>query len=230
MPDRILPANPNLDQYKKQAKDLVRDCRNGSPEAISRLRVHHPQHTESPISLPAAQLVIAREHGFDSWPKFAAHIETLLIQRAVKSLADPVAAFLTDACVPRDGSNHTSGTLEEAEAILARYPQVPRAGIYTAASLGAEAQVRTFLSADPKLAIAPGGPYAWDALTHLCFSRYLRIDRTRSEAFVRTARALLDAGASPNTGWYEMWQGNREFESVIYGAAGVAQHSGMTRL
>ena len=230
MPDRALPDNPNLEQYKKQAKDLVRDCRGGSPHALERLHAHHPKHAAAQISLTAAQLVIAREHGFDSWPKFAAHIETLRIQRAVGSLADPVAAFLISASVPRDGSNHTSGSLEEAETIVGRYPQVARANIYTAAALGDDEQVRIFLSADPKLATAPGGPHAWDALTHLCFSRYLRIDRGRSDDFVRTARALLDAGASPNTGWYAMWQGKEEFESVIYGAAGVAQHPAMTRL
>jgi ankyrin repeat protein len=230
MPDRILPDRPNLEQYKKQAKDLVRDCRSGSLEALARIHGHHPDHTHAPVSLTAAQLVIAREHGFESWPNFAAHIETLRIQRAVESLADPVSGFLVAGCVPRDGSNHTSGTLEEAETILSRYPHVRGANIYAAAVLGNEPAVRAFLAADPKLATAPGGPYAWDALTCLCFSRYLRIDRDRSDAFVRTAQALLDAGASPNTGWTEMWQGKPEFESVIYGAAGAAHHPGVTRL
>jgi ankyrin repeat protein len=230
MPDRILPDRPNLEQYKKQAKDLVRDCRGGSSEALTRLHGHHPDHTQAPVSLTAAQLVIAREHGFESWPKFAAHIETLRLQQVVESLADPVAGFLIAATVPRDGSNHTSGTLEEAEAILSRYPHVGGTKIHTAAVLGNEPVVRAFLSGDPKLATAPGGPHAWDALTYLCFSRYLRIDRDRSDAFVRTARVLLDAGASPNTGWTEVWQGKPEFESVIYGAAGAAHHPGMTRL
>ena len=76
-------------------------------------------------------------------------------------------------------------------------------------------------------------PYGWDALTHLCFSRYLRLDAARSDAFVRTARALLDAGASANTGWYEMidYPNPRPvLESAIYGAAGVAHHAGLTRL
>src|SRR5207244_11978739 len=67
--------------------------------------------------------------------------------------------------------------------------------------------------------LAKGGPRVWDALTYLCFSKYLRLDRTRSEGFVRAARALLDAGASANTGWYEMnHQPNPEWESALYGA------------
>ncbi len=230
MPERTLPEHPNLNQYKKRAKDLLRECRDGSPTALVRLHAHHPDGAQAPIALTAAQLVIAREHGFESWPKFGAHIEALRIQRAIEALADPVKAFLVAATVPQDGSPHTSGTLDEAEAILARYPQVNNTNIYAAAVRADESAVRGFLLADPKLATTPGGPREWDALTHLCFSRYLRIDRARSDAFVRTARLLLDAGASPNTGWYTMWQGNREFESIIYGAAGVAQHPDVTRL
>jgi hypothetical protein len=229
MPDRTLPERPNLDQYKKQAKDLARDCLSGLPEALARLHAHHPKSTSAPTTLTAAQLVVARDHGFASWPKFSAHIETLRVQRSVESLADPVGAFLVSACAPRDAS-HSSGTLEEAKVILDRYPNVARANIYTAAVLADEAGVRAFLAADPKLATTPGGPHAWDALSHLCFSRYLRLDPGRSDAFVGSARALLDAGASPNTGWFEEQDNQRIFESAIYGAAGVAHHAGMTRL
>lgn len=86
--------------------------------------------------------------------------------------------------------------------------------------------MRQFLALDPDNATTNGGPYGWDALTHLCFSRYLRLDRTRSDRFVRAAEALLDAGVSPNTGWYEVnHQPQPEFESALYGAAGVAHHA-----
>jgi len=142
------------------------------------------------------------------------------------------ASFIEAACVPRS-SSHASGTLEQAEAILAREPGVARSSIYTAAILADEATVRGFLARDPNLATAPGGPYGWDALTHLCFSRYLRLDAARADAFVGTARALLDAGASANTGWYETIDRPNPrplLESAIYGAAGIARHLGVTRL
>src|SRR5262249_18520495 len=160
-----------------------------------------------------------REHGFESWPKFANHIETLRLSREVASLGDPASRFIEAACSPRHG--HRSGTLDEANMILARYPHVAASSIYTAAILGHEATVRAFLGRDPSSATAQGGPSVWDALTHLCFSRYLRLDRTRSEAFVSTARALLDAGASPNTGWIEMIDHPNPrpvLEAAIYGA------------
>ncbi len=239
MPDRELPARPNLEQYKKQAKDLAKDCGLGVTGALARVHKHHPRFSrtseesrEPRVALTDAQLVIAREHGFESWPKFAAHITTLNLERSVASLDDPVAAFIRAACVPRNDS-HISGTLEEAELILARFPHVAQANIYTAAIRADEAAVRDFLAGDAASATSTGGPYGWDALTHLCFSRYLRIDRARSDAFVRTARALLDAGASANTGWYEMIDHPNPrpvLESAIYGAAGIAQHEGVTRL
>ena len=139
---------------------------------------------------------------------------------------DPPAAFLRAACVA-PGTTHAEGTLDEAEAIRTRHPEVATASVHAAAALGDDAGVRRFLALDPAQATAKGGPHGWDALTHLCFSRYLRLDRARSDGFVRAARALLDAGADPNGGWREadsMW------ESLLYGAAGIAHHAGLTRL
>jgi ankyrin repeat protein len=143
---------------------------------------------------------------------------------------DPLAAFIDAACVPLD-SGHASGTLEAANAILAEHPDVAARSIHAAAILGDAGQVQRILALDPANATAPGGPRRWDALTHLCFSRYLRLDRARSDGFVRAATALLDAGASASTGWMEeRHQPKPEWESAIYGAAGVAQHPELTRL
>src|SRR5262249_30761585 len=96
--------------------------------------------------------------------------------------ADTVSAFIEAACVPREA--HASGTLEQAQAILVRHPEVARSEIHTAAILADESGVAEFIERDPSNARRTGGPYAWDALTHLCFSRYLRLDRTREDAFV----------------------------------------------
>ncbi len=129
-------------------------------------------------------------------------------------------------------AGNASGTLEEAEAILASHASVATASIYSAAALADEPTVRAWLARAPTLATATGGPHQWDALTHLCFSRYLRIDKTRSSAFVSTARALLEAGASANTGFTEYIDDPPRpiHESVIYGAAGLAQNHGLTEL
>jgi ankyrin repeat protein len=238
MDSKELPARPNLEQYKKQAKELVKAWKTGDPEAIQRIQKNRPRLHKLPegdfrrvkVALADAQFVIAREHGFESWPKFAKHIEALIHERSVASLENPRAAFIQAACVLRD-SGHGSGTLERAEAIRARYPEVASRDIHVAAILGDDTAVRRFVARDAANATAKDGPYGWDALTHLCFSRYLRLDRARSAGFVRAATALLDAGASADTGFWETdHQPKPEWESVIYGAAGVARDAELTRL
>jgi ankyrin repeat protein len=238
--DRELPARPNLEQYKNQAKDLVKAHALGHSDALERIGRHHPLLHKLPhpeiqsarFALTDAQLILAREHGFESWPKFAAHIETLRLIRIVADLPDPVSAFIEAACIPRH-TGHGTGTLEHAQLILERYPHVATANVYTAAILADEPTVKGFLAQNPESATLTGGIYGWNALTYLCFSRYLRLDPSRSEAFVATARTLLDAGASANTGWYEMIDHPTPrpvIESAIYGAAGIAQHAGLTQL
>lgn len=77
MPTKPLPPRPNLDFDRKQAKQLLAGLRAGEPEATRRLREFHPAFKEvapdqaalSSLKLSDAQLVIAREYGFESWPK-----------------------------------------------------------------------------------------------------------------------------------------------------------------
>jgi ankyrin repeat protein len=121
------------------------------------------------------------------------------------------------------------GTLDQADAILAAHPEIAGSDIHTAAILGDEAAVRRFLALDAENATLRAGPYGGDALVYLCLSKYLRLDRTRSAAFLRSATVLLDAGADPNTGFWTNGQ-NPERETALYGAAGVAHHAELTRL
>lgn len=237
MPDRILPARPNLEQYKKQAKELARDCAAGLPAALTRLRRHHLRHRDVKMDLPCsialadAQLVIAREHNFASWPKFAAHIEKLRMIRSMELLTDPASTFVEVASVDLHGW-HATGTTDYADMMIARYPKVATANIYAAAVLGDEATVRSFITRDGSLATSKGGPHDWDALIYLCFSRYLRLDKSRSDGFTATARVLLEAGADANACWWDTIDDppRRVPESAIYGAAGLAQHPGVTQL
>jgi len=76
MSARELPARPNLEQYKKQAKDLIKAFRSGDNSALQRVREHHPHAARDSFALADAKLVIAREHGGDSWPKFKQQIES----------------------------------------------------------------------------------------------------------------------------------------------------------
>lgn len=118
------------------------------------------------------------------------------------------------------------GPLDSAERMLVDHPGLATSSVQVAAVLGDEDTVRRFIAADPACVHEKIPPYGGDALNYLGLSKYLRLDRSRSEAFVRTATALLDAGADPNTGfWHE-----GERETAMYGAAGVAHHEALTRL
>src|ERR1700736_1924776 len=85
MDAKELPPRASLEQYKKQAKALLKSEKNGDADALQRVRQHHPRLTKLTASelrsgrflLADAQLVVAREHGFESWPRFAKHLEAL---------------------------------------------------------------------------------------------------------------------------------------------------------
>ena len=70
MPD--LPPRPDFGQLRRQAKDLLRAARSGEADALARLAGSLP--ADAP-ALANAQLVVAREHGFASWPKLKAEVE-----------------------------------------------------------------------------------------------------------------------------------------------------------
>ncbi len=239
-----LPSRPNIELYKKLAKDIVKVWKSNVPGIVhwegrevtfSRLEiaVRHPRFSkllevdlkEVKFSLADAQFLIAREYGFESWPKFAEHIA------ALRSEDEPNRLFLIAATVPLDGTSHVLGDLTEANEILAQNPGVGTKDIFVAAVTGNIGLVRLFLARNPKLAKRKGGPHGWDALCYLCFSRYLRLDSSRSDDFVACARALLEAGANANTGWFDRTHSPEpEWESALYGATGVAQHPGVTQV
>ena len=65
-----LPARPDLEQLRHQAKDLLRDAARGEPGALARI-----QAVSDRLILASAQLAIAREYGFESWPRLKREVE-----------------------------------------------------------------------------------------------------------------------------------------------------------
>jgi WD40 repeat protein len=96
MPIRNLPANPDLFQYKKQAKQLLKASRSGDRDAARRFRDHHPHARRLPapsFQLSDAQWVLAREHGFDSWRAFTVRVRELNAQ-STSSASRPAVVHL----------------------------------------------------------------------------------------------------------------------------------------
>jgi len=83
MPVRRLPDNPSLEHLKYQAKDLLKDHAARNAAAAQRIREFHPDWRKSSdteifapnFRLSDAQLTIAREYGFLSWPRLKRRIE-----------------------------------------------------------------------------------------------------------------------------------------------------------
>jgi ankyrin repeat protein len=70
-----LPANPNLEFYRKQAKQLHAEYTAGDPDASVRVVDVLGGRAAERFLLSDAQFVLARERGFRSWAAFRAHIE-----------------------------------------------------------------------------------------------------------------------------------------------------------
>jgi len=72
----------NLEQQKKQARELLRALRAGNHDALVRLRTQHLRwanvddaDVRQDLALHDAQFVIAREQGFASWTKLKAYAD-----------------------------------------------------------------------------------------------------------------------------------------------------------
>ncbi len=83
MPIRELPARPNLEHLKNQARTLLRNALASDADAKARFSNCNIDTTPK---LADALHVIAREYGFDTWPALKLHIEV--------SSADPVEALI----------------------------------------------------------------------------------------------------------------------------------------
>lgn len=78
---RDLPEKANVRQQRNLAKSLKKAWSDGNVEALTRIADQHPKLNSpqdvsaAPVRLTDAQLVIAREYGFTSWPEFMRHLE-----------------------------------------------------------------------------------------------------------------------------------------------------------
>ena len=75
-----LPFRADLGRLKRQAKDLLRAAEAGEAEAVARILAIAKASAGGlvvgpPVTLAAAQLAIAREHGFPSWARLKAAAE-----------------------------------------------------------------------------------------------------------------------------------------------------------
>jgi hypothetical protein len=140
-----LPAHPNLEYYRKQAKHLQHAYETGDAAAQARVADVLGDRAAERFLLSDAQFVLAQEHGFRTWAEFRAHIQSRsttedrpvsrLSGMGPGSYASMADALLTDlhrnapgalqrlrAAVPRHAAATDTATAElrDARLIIAR--------------------------------------------------------------------------------------------------------------
>lgn len=158
--------------------------------------------SERNLKLSEAQFELAKSYGFSSWPKLKAHVEMVT---AFTRVPDEVATedFLSLVCLTY-GDDHPS----RVERGIAMAPVEP-SDVWTAAAMG---RVRSVDDAS-----AQGGPFQWEPLMYLCYSRF---PMSETDALT-TARVLLDAGADPNVGY--LWHGFPTPFTALTGVLGAGE-------
>ncbi len=207
---RQLPDRPDLEQLKRQAKELLRSARSGDAEARARFRalpslasLTDDELARRSLALHDAQSVIAREHGFPSWKALHEHVEECTLE-----FGTALDEFVQAA---------TAGRTDRAERLLALYPGIVRASFTTALLLGDVAAAESRLAADPGLAQRPGSPRDWEPLLYLCHMSLL--PSARPEGVLTLARRLLELGGDPNARYPWLHHGVRR--PALWGAVCV---------
>lgn len=220
--DREWPHWPNFEQFKHQAKDLLKAYRAGDAEAVALVNRHElgpdarPLPTQADFALHHAQRVIARSYGFPSWATLKGYVEMITCYRQPEPTSDDDAnKFLRLACITYFDGDHPSRH-ERARQLLADKPQIAKANIYTAAAVGDFAAVASFLAKGADVEVK-GGPFTWEPLLYAAYSR---LDSgAEGHSTLEVARLLLDAGADPNVGF--LWDWGIEVPCLLTALTGV---------
>ena len=216
-----LPERPNLEQLKRQAKDLLRSAKARQGDALTRFRIlpafaHHRDDTQlaSAVALHDAQSVVAREHGFLSWAALVERVEEMTLQ--------------FDAAVVQFIEAATEVQPARAERLLQLFPRITGASFHTALLLGDAAEVQRRLSERPSLATESGGPRSWAPLLYLCHTGLAFGASTRRDGLVACARQLLAHGADANARY--PWLHHGVQRAALWGAVCVTQLLPLARL
>lgn len=177
----VLPANPHLDHLRREARDLLRAARAGDVAAAGRIAA-----VSDRLILASAQLAVARDYGFESWPALKVEVEA-----RTQDLATFAAQFCRES---------VRGYHDKALRMLAARPELVGYNLATQIVLGEADPVRKALSADPSLVSRVDPDTGWTALNAVSASRWHMLDPARAPGLLAIARMLLDAGADPNGG------------------------------
>ncbi len=219
-----LPASPDLDHLRKQAKRLLRAFRAGDGAAIARFRSSLPAAQDRPAAFVAAQpyrlhdaqSVIAREHGFRSWLELKRHVDWCR-----SSEAERRARWLELVFSERARERALSLRMLEAE------PGLALGAPWLACLTGDTGRLAAALDTDPDFANRPAGPYTMPPLALVANSQLIW-EPAFAPGLLASARLLIGRGADVNGRWTDPRYPGDPL-SVLYCAAGRTHHPGMTQ-
>ena len=81
LPTRSLPEHPDIDQLRRQAKELLEGYASGTPDVVTEVETHYHDAWPAAFALHDAQLVLARAYGFESWAKLKAAVDGVTLRR-----------------------------------------------------------------------------------------------------------------------------------------------------
>jgi hypothetical protein len=98
VPTRRLPAQPSIEQLRKQAKELLEQYRASRPDTVREVNQFESEPDPAAFALGDAQRVLARAYGYESWPKLKAFVDGANVQRLAEAVKagdlDQVRALL----------------------------------------------------------------------------------------------------------------------------------------
>lgn len=218
---KYLPASPDLDHLKKQAKHLLRDAHGGDAEALGRFAQALPVARNRDLAtyvlkLHDAQSVISREYGFLSWVELKRYVEWKRTDTGARIRQWLEWCFEGGARERRLARR----LVEEEPELFVRDP-------WFACILGNEQRVAAALAADPNFVRTPGGPVAMLPLVAVTHSKLI-VDG-RAEDYLGCARLLIEHDADVNATWIDpRWPENPL--SALYGAAGRSHNAVLAKL
>ena len=138
---RSLPPRPDLTQLKLQARELRQSHRQGELSVAARIAAHHPRMKglpleavlAKPLALADAQLVLAREYGFENWGVLKRRIE--LAKRVAKFKPHSRFHEALAALKAGDLERIRNLTAEDRQLVHARTNLDPRYGYFAGATL-----------------------------------------------------------------------------------------------
>ena len=86
LPTRAFRDHTDLNQLKRQAKDLLDAFRTGDGAAIAEVNAHYRAADPNTFALHDAQLVLARTYGFASWPKLKSYVDGATAKRFLEAV------------------------------------------------------------------------------------------------------------------------------------------------